>query len=164
MQKPPRKRHERLLTRNLLIMSYCVVGVLQAAAGFFTYFVVLCTGGWQWGQELASSDPLYRTAITGFFASIIICQVADVIICRTRRQSLLSFGAFSNRLVLLGIAAELVLLAPIAYAPTFNTFFGTAPLEAWHLMLSVPFALLILLGDECAACSCAGNTRSYCAG
>ena len=148
MKKPPRQRGERLLTRNLLFMSYCIVGVIQAAAGFFSYFVILYAGGWQWGDQLAASDPLYRTAITGFFASIIICQVADVIICRTRRQSLLTVGAFSNRLVLLGIATELALLGLIAYVPAFNTFFGTAPLEAWHLLLSVPFALLILFGDE----------------
>jgi sodium/potassium-transporting ATPase subunit alpha len=148
MHKPPRRRTERLLTRNLLFMSYGIVGMLQAAAGFFTYFVILYSGGWQWGQELATTDPLYRTAITGFFASIIICQVADVIICRTRRQSLLTVGVLTNRLVLVGIAAELLLLALIAYVPAFNTFFGTAPLEAWHLLPSVPFALLILLGDE----------------
>jgi sodium/potassium-transporting ATPase subunit alpha len=148
MHKPPRKRGERLLTRNLLFMSYCIVGVIQAAAGFFTYFVILYAGGWQWGVDLPASDPLYQTAITGFFASIIICQVADVIICRTRRQSLFTVGVFSNRLVLLGIATELGLLALIAYVPAFNTFFGTAPLEAWHLALSVPFALLILFGDE----------------
>ena len=100
------------------------------------------------GQDPANSDPLYRTAITGFFASIIICQVSDVIICRTRRQSLLTVGLLTNKLVLLGIAAELLLLALISYVPAFNTFFGTAPLEAWHLALSVPFAIFILLGDE----------------
>jgi len=148
MKRAPRPRGERLLSRNLLLMSYGIVGMLQAAAGFFTYFVILYSGGWEWGQELANSDPLYRTAITGFFASIIICQVADVIICRTRRQSLFSVGLFSNRLVLVGIAAELLLLAAIAYIPAFNVFFGTAPLAAWHLGLSVPFALVILFGDE----------------
>ena len=148
MHKPPRQRGERLLTRNLLFMSYGIVGMLQAAAGFFTYFVILHDGGWQWGDALATSDPLYRTAITGFFASIIICQVADVIICRTRRQSLLTVGLLANRLVLLGIATELALLAIIAYLPAANVFFNTAPLEAWHLALSLPFAALILLGDE----------------
>ncbi len=148
MQKAPRQRSERLLTRNLLGMSYGVVGMVQAAAGFFTYFSILGEGGWTWGVELPASDPLYRTAVTGFFASIIICQVADVIICRTRRQSLLSVGVFSNRLVWLGIASELGLLALIAYVPALNAFFGTAPLEAWHLSLSLPFALLILIGDE----------------
>jgi sodium/potassium-transporting ATPase subunit alpha len=61
MHKPPRRRTERLLTRNLLFMSYGIVGMLQAAAGFFTYFVILYSGGWQWGQELATTDPLYRS-------------------------------------------------------------------------------------------------------
>ena len=75
-------------------------------------------------------------------------QVADVLICRTRRQSILSAGIFSNRLVWGGIAAELALLAMIACIPAFNIFFGTAPLEGWHLLLSVPFALFILFGDE----------------
>ena len=148
MKRAPRQRGERLLTANLLRMSYGVVGVIQAAAGFFSYFVVLYSGGWEWGQQLEASDPLYRTAITAFFASIIICQIADVIICRTRRQSLLTVGLFTNRLVLLGIATELLLLALISYLPVFNTFFGTAPLEVWHLLLSVPFAIAILLGDE----------------
>lgn len=148
MHKPPRSRSERLLTRNLLGMSYGIVGMIQAAAGFFSYFTVLYSNGWQWGQELAASDPVYRTAITAFFASIIICQVADVLICRTRRQSIFTVGLFSNRLVWLGIATELALLGAISYLPAFNTFFGTAPLAPWHLMLSVPFALAILLGDE----------------
>ena len=148
MLRPPRKRGERLLTRNLLTMSYGIVGMIQAAAGFFSYFVVLYTNGWQYGQDLAPSNPIYRTAITAFFASIIICQIADVIICRTRRQSLLSVGFLSNRLVILGIFCELTLLLLISYVPAFNTVFGTAPLEAWHLMLSVPFAIAILVGDE----------------
>ncbi|MFT6916396.1 MAG: sodium/potassium-transporting ATPase subunit alpha [Motiliproteus sp.] len=148
MKKPPRARSERLLSRNLLLMSYGVVGMIQAAAGFFSYFVVLYAGGWQWGESLASTEPLYRSAITAFFAAIIICQIADVLICRTRRQSLLSVGLFSNPLVLLGIAVELILLGMISYIPAFNIFFGTAPLQGWQLALSVPFAVLILLLDE----------------
>jgi sodium/potassium-transporting ATPase subunit alpha len=148
MQKPPRPRSERLLTRNMLAMSYGIVGMIQAMAGFFSFFVVLYAGGWSWGQQLASGDELYRTAVTAFFASIIICQIADVIICRTRRQSLLTVGFFSNRLVLIGIASELILLGLISYVPAFNIFFGTAPLEWWQLSLSIPFAIVILIGDE----------------
>ena len=35
--------------------------------------------------------------------SVIICQIADVMICRTRRESIFSKGIFSNRIVNLGI-------------------------------------------------------------
>ena len=148
MKKPPRRRSERLLTRNLLFMSYGIIGMIQAAAGFFSYFTVLYSNGWQWGQQLGADDPVYRTAITAFFASIIICQIADVLICRTRRQSIFTVGLFSNKLVWLGVATELLLLAAISYIPAFNTFFGTASLEPWHFALSLPFALAIVIGDE----------------
>ncbi len=148
MKHKPRPRGERLLSRNLLLMSYGIVGMIQAAAGFFSYFVILYAGGWQWGTDLANDDPLYRSAVTGFFASIIVCQIADVIICRTRRQSLMTVGFLSNRLVLIGIGTELLLLALISYVPACNVFFGTAPLEAWQLALSLPFAATILIGDE----------------
>lgn len=148
MKQLPRSRKERLLSRNLLTMSYGIVGMIQAAAGFFTYFMILFHGGWQWGERLLPADPLYQTAITGFFASIIICQIADVIICRTRRESIFKVGIFSNHLILIGIATELMLLGMISYIPQLNIFFGTAPLEAWHFLLSIPFAILILAGDE----------------
>ncbi len=148
MQKPPRPRDERLLTPNLLFMSYGIIGMLQAAAGFFAYFVVLYRGGWTWGQELASTDPLYLKAVTAFFASIVICQISDVMICRTRRESVFAKGLFANKLILAGIASELILLSIIVYNPLTHKLFGTHPLTLFELFLSVPFALLILFGDE----------------
>ncbi len=148
MKKQPRSRDERLLTRNLLFMSYGIVGMIQAAAGFFSFFVVLFHGGWEYGEELASNTFLYQQATTAFFASVIICQIADVIICRTRRQSVFTVGFLSNRLILFGIFTEIVLLGLISYTPWCNTILNTAPLEYWHFLLSVPFAILILVGDE----------------
>jgi sodium/potassium-transporting ATPase subunit alpha len=148
LRRPPRPRHERLLTANLLRMSYGVIGVIQAAAGFCGYFLALHLGGWQWGGKLASTDPLYRTAVTAFFASVIICQIANVMICRTQRQSVFRVGLFSNKLVILGILTELAFLGLISYMPALNAVFGTAPLAPWHYLPGVGFAVLILFGDE----------------
>jgi sodium/potassium-transporting ATPase subunit alpha len=148
MKQPPRRRDERLLTWPLLLMSYGIIGMLQAAAGFFAFFVVLHQGGWMWGDALPESGTLYRTAVTSFFAAVVICQVADVLICRTRRQSILSAGIFSNRLIWAGIATELAILAAISHVPFLQPFFGTAPIGWFELSLGIPFALLIILGDE----------------
>ncbi|MGR8946708.1 MAG: cation transporting ATPase C-terminal domain-containing protein [Gammaproteobacteria bacterium] len=52
----------------------------------------------------------------------------------------------SDKLVLFGVASELTLLLLFSYVPACNTFFGTAPLETWHLLLSELFAIAI--GDE----------------
>ncbi len=148
MQNPPRSKDERLLTPQLLFMSYGIIGMIQAAAGFFSYFYVLFEGGWVWGQQLAWNDPLYAKAVTAFFISIIICQIADVIICKTRRQSLFKHGFLNNKIVLLGIFTEIVILLVIVFVPAANKFFGTHSLSFFEIMLSVPFALLILFGDE----------------
>ncbi|PIN68653.1 hypothetical protein COV94_03870 [Candidatus Woesearchaeota archaeon CG11_big_fil_rev_8_21_14_0_20_57_5] len=78
--------------------------------------------------------------------SIIVCQVADVLICRTRRQSIIH--ARNNPLIWAGIAVELCLVAIISYVPAANVFFQTQPLQLWHWLLPVPFALVILFGDE----------------
>ncbi len=148
MKQAPRRRDERLLTWPLLLMSYGIFGMLQAAAGFFAFFVVLNQGGWTWGAALPDSGLLYKTAVTAFFAAVVICQVADVLICRTRRQSILSAGIFSNWLIWLGIAVELALLAAISHIPFLQPFFGTAPIGWFELSLGLPFAVLIVLGDE----------------
>ena len=148
MKQPPRKRDERLLTWPLLRMSYGIVGMLQAAAGFFAFFVMLDQGGWTWGTPLPESGMLYKTAVTSFFAAVVLCQVADVLVCRTRRQSILSAGIFSNKLIWGGIAAELALLAAISHIPFLQPFFGTAPIGWFEVSLGLPVAAAILLGDE----------------
>ncbi|MDD5277595.1 MAG: cation-transporting P-type ATPase [Methylovulum sp.] len=149
MKLPPRKRDERLLTWPLLAMSYGVMGMIQAAAGFFAFFVVLDQGGWVWGAPLPETGLLYKTAVTAFFAAVVVCQVADVLICRTRRQSILSAGIFANKLIWLGIATELALVMAVSHVPFLQPFFGTAPIGWFELSLGVPFALVILFGDEC---------------
>lgn len=148
MKEKPRDRKERLLSKKLLFMSYGIIGMIQAAAGFTAYFWVLYSNGWTWGQELALTDPIYQQAITAFFISIIIAQIADVMICRTRKESIFSKGLFSNKLVLIGIATEILLVYLISETSIGNLIFNTAslPLTAW--LIPIPFALLIFFGDE----------------
>jgi len=148
MNKKPRPKDERLLTKHLLLKSYGLIGMLEAAAGFFSYFIILFSGGWEWSQQLSLTNPLYLKAVTAFFASIVICQVANVFICRTSRQSIFTSGFFTNRVILVGIITELVLLSMIVYLPVANTFLGTHPLTLTEICLPIPFAFLIFFVDE----------------
>ncbi|WP_319507135.1 HAD-IC family P-type ATPase [uncultured Methanolobus sp.] len=148
MKRPPRSREEKLLTPQVLLTSYGIKGPIEAAAGFACYFAVLFDGGWKWGQQLPFTDTLYMQAITAFFAAVIVCQIANVFTSRTRRQSVLTKGFFSNRMVLLGIASELMILAFIIYNPLVNLVFNTAAISMKYVLIAVPFALLLLGVDE----------------
>jgi magnesium-transporting ATPase (P-type) len=66
-------------------------------------------------------------------------QVMNVFLCRHPLKSSLSFGLFSNPLIWLGIAAELLMMLFIIYTPAGNWLFGTAPVGAdvWLLALAL---------------------------
>ena len=148
MKRPPRPKEEKLLTPQVLLTSYGIKGPIEAAAGFACYFAVLFDGGWKWGQQLPFSDPLYMQAITAFFAAVIICQIANVFTSRTRRESVLTKGFLSNRVILLGIASELMILVFIMFNPFGNLIFNTAAISLKYVALAIPFALLLLGIDE----------------
>jgi sodium/potassium-transporting ATPase subunit alpha len=137
-----------LVGSRLILKAYGLFGLVESAAGFYAYFSVLHAGGWQWGQTLAAGDPLYLKAVSAFFVAVIVCQVANGIISKTSRQSLLQQGLFSNRWLLVGIAVELALAAAIVSIPALQPWFGTASLTLGEFFLAWPFALGLVLMDE----------------
>ena len=148
MTQKPRARTERLLTKGMLLRSYLLLGMIQGGAAFFAFFVILFQGGWSWGTALSANDPLYQEAVTAAFAAIVICQITNILVSRTRRESLWNVGVFSNGYVWAGIISEIALLLLIIYVPLFNFVLGTRPLSPWEFLLGVPFALLLLVVDE----------------
>lgn len=125
MLQAPRGPDQRLLSGNLLFSSYGLWGWMEAAGGFASYFLVLRAGGWVPGEALAATHPLYGQAIAAFFGSIVLCQVASVVIWRTTRESVFARGLLRNRTVTVGIAVELAIAGLIVHAPVGHRIFGT---------------------------------------
>jgi magnesium-transporting ATPase (P-type) len=148
MRKPPRRRQDRLLTPGLLVRAYLFLGVQQAMAAMAAFFFVLVGGGWQWGQVMSPDDRLYRAATTACLTAIVLMQVVNVHLCRTRRRSVFSERVFGNRLITAGIVIELILIALIDYTPVGNAVFGTAPIAFSVWMFVVPFAVGMLGLEE----------------
>jgi calcium-translocating P-type ATPase len=146
MRRPPRPRSERLLSLRLLLRAYLFLGGIQAAGALAAYFFVLFRGGWQWGDALDAADPLYRSATTACLAAIVAMQVVNVFLCRSDRLSLLRTGLRGNRLLLVGVALEVLLLLAIVYTPLGQGIFGTHTLESdvWWLLLLLAGTLLLL--------------------
>jgi calcium-translocating P-type ATPase len=148
MRRPPRARSERLLSWKLLARAYLFLGVLEAAAAMAVFFFVLDAAGWQYGESLARSAPLYLQATTACLATIVITQVMNVFLCRHPLKSALSFALLSNPLILLGIAVELGLLLFIAYTAAGNWLFGTAPVGAEVWLVAVALAVVMGVVEE----------------
>jgi magnesium-transporting ATPase (P-type) len=148
MERPPRRRTQRLLSWPLLARAYLFLGPMQAVAAMAAFFFVLDRGGWSYGEALGATEPLYLQATTACLVTIVVMQIANVFLCRSPRLSIFALGAFSNRLVLAGILAELAITLLIVYTDLGNALFGTAPLAGELWLLPVPFAFGMLILEE----------------
>ncbi|XP_017557416.1 sodium/potassium-transporting ATPase subunit alpha-1-like [Pygocentrus nattereri] len=173
MKRQPRNAQtDKLVNQRLISMAYGQIGMMQAAAGFFTYFVVLSENGFmpffliglriswddkncndledsygqQWTYE--SRKVLEHTCHTAYFVSIVIVQVADTIICKTRVNSIVQQGMSRNKVLIFGLFEEAGLALFLSYCPGMDVALRMYPLKAWWLMCAVPYALLIFFYDE----------------
>jgi magnesium-transporting ATPase (P-type) len=112
------------------------------------FFFLLLGAGWQWRESLSPDDLLYRQATTACLTAIVLMQVVNVHVCRSRRRSILSRPLFENRLITLGIIVELMMILAINYTVAGNALFGTAPIESGVWLFILPFAAAMLILEE----------------
>jgi magnesium-transporting ATPase (P-type) len=139
---------DRLLTAGLLVRAYLFLGSCQAIASMAAFYFVLSGAGWRWGQSLSADSVIYRQATTACLTAIVLMQVVNVHLCRSRRASIFSLPLFRNPLITAGIVAEIAIILLIDYTPAGQALFGTAPIgwSAWSIVL--PFAIGMLMVEE----------------
>ncbi len=96
MKRPPRPREESLLNRGVVLRGYVFLGIIEAFLAMSGYFWVLFSGGWQWGQQLSFTDPLYLQATTMVFAGIVMAQMGNLLGCQTIRTSTFEVGCLKT--------------------------------------------------------------------
>jgi magnesium-transporting ATPase (P-type) len=82
------------------------------------------------------------------FAGIVVCQIGTALAARTDRVSLLRIGVLSNRLLLGGLAFELLVAALAIYLPAAQHVLGTRPLTWRELLLLLTFPPIVWGADE----------------
>ncbi|KAK1878549.1 Sodium/potassium-transporting ATPase subunit alpha-2 [Dissostichus eleginoides] len=172
MKRQPRNpKTDKLVNERLISMAYGQIGMIQALAGFFTYFVILAENGFlpntlvgirirwddrevndvedsfgqQWTYE--QRKIIEFTCHTSFFISIVVVQWADLIICKTRRNSLFQQG-MKNKMLIFGLFFETSLAAFLSYCPGMDIALRMYPLKPLWWFCAFPYSLLIFIYDE----------------
>ncbi|KAA8579727.1 hypothetical protein FQN60_006820 [Etheostoma spectabile] len=172
MKRQPRNpQTDKLVNERLISMAYGQIGMMQAVAGFFTYFVILAQSGFfpmslpgirmrwddkdlndmedsygqQWTYE--SRKVLEFTCHTGYFVSTVVVQVADLLICKTRRNSILQQG-MKNRVLIFGLFEEVALAAFLSYCPGTDVALRMYPLKFSWWFCALPYAIILFFYDE----------------
>ncbi|NP_001296716.1 sodium/potassium-transporting ATPase subunit alpha [Hydra vulgaris] len=172
MKRHPRNPiRDKLVNERLISLAYGQIGMMQATAGFFTYFIILAENGFlpsylfglrsQWddmsnnnlldsfGSEWTyfQRKEIELTCQTAFFTTIVVVQWADLIISKTRRLSLFQQG-MTNWFLNFGLFFETALAAFLQYTPGVNTGLRLRPMNFTWWLPGLPFSLLIFVYDE----------------
>lgn len=135
MTRPPRSRHDRVITPGLLLRAYGFLGVCEAIAAMATFRFVLAREG-------------YVEATTACLGAIVVTQIVNVYLCRCDRASVLATARPRNPLIAAGIGIEIVLILLITYTPLGHAIFSTAPIGATAWLFMLPFAAAMLAAEE----------------
>lgn len=148
MTRPPRPRTERLLNRATLARVFGAIGPWAALAAMSSFLFAYWLDGWRpWGP-LADEGTLYLQATTMTMAGIVMAQVGAGISWRSNRLSLREVGLFTNRLLLVGIAVEVAMIALLAYTPGLDDLFHTSGLNAWEWLFLLLWPPLVVASEE----------------
>jgi calcium-translocating P-type ATPase len=150
MDQPPRPRSEGLIRRQMLVRAWLFLGGISALLVMGGFLYVLLRAGWSLGDDTTEGSALhhaYLEATTMTFLGIVACQVGTALAARTERSSLREVGLMTNRLLLWGIAFELVFAAVVVATPIATPLGMAVP--PWDaLLLLIPFPLVVWGADE----------------
>ncbi|CAG7818425.1 unnamed protein product, partial [Allacma fusca] len=102
-----------------------------------------------YGQEWSYHGriKLGLQAQTSFFVAIVLMQMANVFMCKTRRMSLFQQG-FRNWNMNISVLVELGLLCMFVYTPYLNGYFLLVPIRPMIFLGALPFAIFFVIYDE----------------
>lgn len=163
MNCPPRDLSKPLLDLPLLSRALLWYGLIEATAGMSCYFYVNYLHGWPNVALAEAGSEIYRMATTMTLMGIVAAQAGAVLCCRSDRRSLFRVGIFGNKLVLIGIASELLLLFVIVYVPFMQNIFNTAAVGINEWCFALLWAPLIIILDEMRKLYLRTRERSSCA-
>ena len=153
MERPPRRRSQNVIDGTMLKRAWGVLGGVSALLVLAAYLVTLLSGGWQWGDDV-EHGPLHTVwlqATTMSFLGIVACQIGTGLAARTQLASISKIGAFSNPLLLWGIAFEVAFAAAVVTVPPLQSVFDTAVPTWWQLAMLAPFPVDRAAGGRAVA-------------
>merc|ERR1712156_570771 len=98
-------------------------------------------------QASAYEEPPDDNLYLGVVLSIVVVQWADLIICKTRKNSVFQQG-MKNHFMNFGLCFETLLAAILSYTPGMDKGLRMYPLKINWWLPAFPFSLLIFVFDE----------------
>ena len=146
MTRPPRPVKERLLS-GPVVRRFMFLGAIEAIGVCFAFFWRIHSAHLGFSQ-FTDSNHTYREARTMTQVGIVVSQFFNAQTVRSDDESILTFGMFTNRRLLVAGGIGLALVSCISYVPILQHVFGTAGLTLTDWLILISFGVALLAADE----------------
>ena len=146
MMRPPRSQNEPMLSSKFFAKALLFYGIVQSVTSMAAFYFMYWQHGWRPGLPMAGEGTrLYAMATTMTLAGVVTTQIGAVLCRRSEYTSIFKIKLSTNRLVLLGIGVELLLVSLIMYVPFLQEIFGTAPIsiQDWLFLFILPPVFIV---------------------
>jgi len=147
MERSPRARKIRLMDAVTLSRA-AFIGVVIGVASMFVAFGLWEEGGWRFGANSIADPTLYALGTTAVMVGIMAGQLGNLLSTRTGLHPVLSSNPVRNKWILVGVLAQLAMMALIVYAPFLQQVFGTASLTVTDWLVLYTLAPVVLVIAE----------------
>jgi len=171
MSVPPRNHKTDRLVNSSVVIYIFVCGLIESAVAIIPFLLYFTTRGigvaelnftgvnyWSIGSNPITFNngltlidvqqvEYLAEASTIYWITTVMQQFMHIWFVKTRRVPLWQHGMFNNITMIFGVILEVSLMLTIAYAPPFQSFFGTAsftPTSLWAFFLLGGFCLFLV--------------------
>jgi Ca2+-transporting ATPase len=134
MKRPPWNPKESIFSRGMgwrIIWIGILMGIISLGIGYIYW--------------LDDPDGVWQTMV---FTTLVLAQMGNALAIRSNTESVFKIGLFSNRLMVLAIAATFILQLILIYVPLAQRFFNTKPLSARDLIIALLVSLVVFVAVE----------------
>ncbi|MCX5876527.1 MAG: cation-transporting P-type ATPase [Deltaproteobacteria bacterium] len=148
MTRPPVGKEEKILDWEVFQRGYFFLGLIEATAAMVAFLSFLLLHGWHYGTVTLADPLLHRQAMTMTLLGVVSCQLFNAWTMRSWEFSAFSLGIFSNRLMLAGMAVNLIWVWTILNVAPVQKVFNTAHVPMGELWILLPFPVALFLSHE----------------
>jgi Ca2+-transporting ATPase len=134
MEEGPRPLRQGLLSRDVLHLMTPIVAVMLAGS-FILFHATLASMG-------------LESARTVIFTALVLFEMFNAFNCRSLRKPLGEVGLMTNRYLIAGFAAALVLQLFAVYHPWLQAVFQTVPLGLWDWIVILAVTPWVIAAGE----------------
>ncbi|OGD63134.1 hypothetical protein A2215_01565 [Candidatus Berkelbacteria bacterium RIFOXYA2_FULL_43_10] len=147
MKQKPRSSKGGIMNWKM-VENLLITGLTMGILALIVFVISLYLGGWRYGEMPALSDINYKSALGASYATLVVCQFANILSLRGQKISVWKNKLTSNIWLIYAEIVSFALLFAILFIPAMQKIFYTNPIKpiVW-IAIAISFFIFLSITE-----------------